>query len=257
MTITSEHAFSGLQKIYDQARPRYPQKALERIVDLLAASRGTEQGSLLDVGCGTGILTRQLLELAPQSKFTGCDVNEDMLSQAREQDADCAISWHQSHAEQLPFQDNAFHLITVAQAAQWFDRPRFYEEAQRLLIKGGHLVIIENNRQLEGSAFMDAYETLIETHNSAYSRDYRKFDYAQEMVQAGFADTQIQSFPWSRTLSQSEFVEMAKSSSKVQAAIKASKGAFLKELNIILQDHWAEGEPVVIEYATKVFSGRC
>ncbi|WP_109314251.1 class I SAM-dependent methyltransferase [Pseudovibrio ascidiaceicola] len=255
MNVANDHAFSGLQKIYDQARPRYPLDALNHIVDRLAASRGVEQGCLLDVGCGTGILTRQLLELSLGSKFTGCDVNEDMLSQAKAIDKAGEISWHQSAAEELPFKDNAFHLITVAQAAQWFDRPKFYKEARRVLTSQGCLVIIENNRQLEGSAFMHAYETLIETHNSGYSRDYRRFDYAQEMQTAGFANANVRLFPWSRSMSHQDFVEMAKSSSKVQAAIKASNGVFLIELDQILQRYWAEDEQIVIDYSTQVFSG--
>ncbi|KZL01915.1 Demethylmenaquinone methyltransferase [Pseudovibrio sp. Ad5] len=256
MNIASDHAFSGLQKIYDQARPRYPQDALDHIVDLLEESKGAEQGHLLDVGCGTGILTRQLQGLSPGSKLTGCDVNEDMLSQAKARDKAGEMSWYQSAAEMLPFEDSAFHLITVAQAAQWFDRPKFYREVQRVLTSQGCLVIIENNRQLEACAFMQAYETLIETHNTSYSRDYRRFDYAQEMQKAGFAQANVRRFPWSRSMSRQDFVEMAKSSSKVQAAIKASDGVFLIELDQILQEHWGEDEQIVIDYSTQVFVGQ-
>ena len=255
MTVANEHVFSGLQKVYDQARPRYPQKALNHIIKLLDTSRGAEQGHLLDVGCGTGILTRQLLKRSPQSEFMGCDVNKDMLSEARNKDETGRISWHQTPAEHLPFKNEAFHIITVAQAAQWFDRPKFYQEAQRVLRAKGYLVIIENNRQQDGSAFMDAYETLIETHNSSYSRDYRRFDYAQEMQKAGFAETHVQRFAWSRSMSRADFVEMAKSSSKVQAAIKASNGTFFNELDQLLQRDWETGEQIVIDYSTQVFAG--
>ncbi|GHB46974.1 hypothetical protein GCM10007094_40450 [Pseudovibrio japonicus] len=255
MTVAKEHAFSGLQKIYDHARPRYPEPALNHVVGLLTKASGAEQGCLLDVGCGTGILTRQLQQLSPQSKLTGCDINEDMLSEAKAKDTSGAISWHQSSAEKLPFKDAAFHMITVGQAAQWFDRSKFYKEARRVLRPNGYLVIIENNRLLEGSAFIDAYETLIETHNSTYFRNYRQFNYAHEMKKAGFAETNLQRFPWSRSMSRDDFIEMAKSSSKVQAAIKASNGYFLTELNKILQDHWSADEPIVVDYSTQVFIG--
>ncbi len=254
MTIANEHAFSGLQKMYDHARPRYPEPALNHIVSLLTKASGAEQGCLLDVGCGTGILTRQLQQMSPQSKCSACDINEDMLSEAKAKDTSGTVSWHQSPAEKLPFKDGAFHIITVGQAAQWFDRPSFYSEARRVLTPNGYLVIIENNRLLEDSAFMDAYETLIETHNSSYSRNYRQFDYAQEMKQAGFAETNLQRFPWSRSMSRDSFIEMAKSSSKVQAAIKASNGRFLAELNEILHNHWPADEPIVIDYVTQAIS---
>ncbi|KZL09412.1 Demethylmenaquinone methyltransferase [Pseudovibrio axinellae] len=257
ITLSSRQAFLGLQKIYDHARPRYPQEALHCIVQMLHTITGDERGSLLDVGCGTGILTRQLIKLSPRSDFTGCDINVDMLSQAKVMDQSTAISWHQSCAEELPFGDDAFHMITVAQAAQWFERPKFYGEARRLLKPDGYLVIIENNRQLEDCAFMGAYETLIEMYNTTYSRDYRRFDYAHEMHQAGYRDAKTQCFVWERVMPRDVFVDMAKSSSKVQAAINASEGKFLPELSELICEHWQAGEPVTIKYTTQVFCGHC
>ncbi|MFO8025201.1 class I SAM-dependent methyltransferase [Thiohalophilus sp.] len=46
-----------------------------------------------------------------------------------------------STAEQLPFTDSTFDLISVAQAAHWFDHARFNREATRLLKPGGVLAI--------------------------------------------------------------------------------------------------------------------
>ncbi len=255
LTIAKEHAFSGLQKIYDQNRPRYPPEALRCIIDLLKAPKNTENKHLLDVGCGTGILTRQLHELTPETRFTGCDINADMLSQAKESDRTGQIRWRISSAEDLPFAAGDVNLITVAQAAQWFDRPKFYREVQRVLAAYGTLVIIENNREFEASAFMSAYESLIEKHNNTYSRHYRRFDYAKEMQNAGFSHTKLQRFPWVRLMSQQEFVELAKSSSKVQAAIRASDGQFLTDLQAILALHYKTEGAVTIEYTTQVFSG--
>ncbi|SDQ72864.1 class I SAM-dependent methyltransferase [Pseudovibrio sp. Tun.PSC04-5.I4] len=264
MTTAHKTAFSGLQEIYDLARPRYPKKALDHICGLLPQSAGVEKKHLLDVGCGTGILTRQLRDACRDFKITGCDLNEDMISQARASDKKGrtnaetgAIEWHISPAETLPFASDSINLITVAQAAQWFVRPQFYTEAQRLLNPtSGRLVILENNRNLEASAFMEDYEALIETHNPTYSRNYRGFDYAGEMASAGFKQVETHNVPWTRTMEQANFVQMAKSSTKVQAAIEASGGEFLTHLSMILQRHWGRAGSVNVAYTTALYCGK-
>lgn len=254
---TPQTAFSGLQKIYDQARPRYPQDALNLIASKLREQAKGKPVKLLDVGCGTGILTRQLQEALPDARITACDVNEDMLAQARAEDVNATVTWHQASAEALPFAPNSFLAITVAQAVQWFDRPRFYAQAMQVLQPGGsHLILIENNRTIEGSPFMQAYESLIETHNTTYSRNYRQHDYAQEMQEAGFSAVQTHQLPWTRTMTKAQFLSMAQSSTKVQSAIAASAGAFLPQLEVLLDQHWPATSSIAIAYTTKIYSAQ-
>ncbi len=75
------------------------------------------------------------------------------------------------------------------------------------------------------------------------------------MQRAGFAEAVVRRFPWARSMSHQGFIEMAQSSSKVQAAIKASNGVFLNELDQVLQEYRTEDDQIVIEYSTQLFSG--
>ena len=56
-------------------------------------------------------------------------------------------------AEDLPFADGSFQLITVALALHWFDRSRFLAEARRVLEPSGWLVIYDNGffGEMEGN----------------------------------------------------------------------------------------------------------
>jgi SAM-dependent methyltransferase len=47
-------------------------------------------------------------------------------------------------AEDLPFEDGAFRLVTVAMALHWFDRSRFLAEARRVLDSSGWLAVYDN-----------------------------------------------------------------------------------------------------------------
>jgi len=74
---------------------------------------------ILDVGCGTGELTRVLAEEAPDATVVGVDADVDLLAAARdgaEADPDAhGIDYCTGDATRLPFPDDAFDLV-VCQA---------------------------------------------------------------------------------------------------------------------------------------------
>ena len=77
----------------------------EALVDLALDSRSR----ILDVGCGTGELTRVLAEESA-GKVVGCDVDTDLLTVANEY-----VSAVAGDALRLPFEDDSFDLV-VCQA---------------------------------------------------------------------------------------------------------------------------------------------
>jgi SAM-dependent methyltransferase len=92
----------------------------------------------LDVGCGTGLSTTPLTAIA--GRVTGVDAAGDMVAAATPA---AGVSYLVSSAEDLPFVDAAFDLITVCGAINWIDRNRFLPEARRLLPPEGALVIYD------------------------------------------------------------------------------------------------------------------
>lgn len=69
---------------------------------------------VLDVGCGTGSLTRKIGKVldATSGNIVGVDAAECMLDVARKKSADCTnVSFDAALAEDLPYSDDAFDRI--------------------------------------------------------------------------------------------------------------------------------------------------
>ena len=68
---------------------------------LIAAARIRHGNDVLDVGCGTGVLTRSLTQhVGDSGSSTGIDLSESMLGVARERCPDA--TFHQGNADALP-----------------------------------------------------------------------------------------------------------------------------------------------------------
>lgn len=107
---------------YARFRPDYP-AAVTRF--LAAASLG--RACAVDVGCGTGQLTVQLARHF--AAVIGVDPSADQLAHAAAHPRVCYV---RARAEKLPLPDGCADLVSVAQAAHWFDLPCFYAEARRI-----------------------------------------------------------------------------------------------------------------------------
>ena len=101
--------------------------------------------NVLDVACGTGIVARSIVPLLGKSgRVVGLDINPAMMEVACRQFADhCEyIEWREGRAEQMPFGDQEFDLVTCQQGMQFFkDRAQAAREMRRVLKPGGRAVI--------------------------------------------------------------------------------------------------------------------
>ncbi len=120
-------------KRYSLARPYFH----PMVIDMVRKQLGlTKVATALDVACGTGQSTLALLAVA--DTVTGTDLSHEMLDAAA---TNAAVTFLLAPAEQQPFPDSSFNLITVCMAYHWFNQPAFLAEAKRLLTTDGALVI--------------------------------------------------------------------------------------------------------------------
>jgi SAM-dependent methyltransferase len=115
-----------------------------RAADLALAYRPTPD-RVLDVGCGTGLLLRELAARLPEATaLTGLDAAAGMIEQARGKASDARLTFVRGTAERLPFPDEAFDLvISTTSFDHWTDQGAGLAECHRVLVPRGLLVLAD------------------------------------------------------------------------------------------------------------------
>lgn len=161
--------FSDRVRDYVRWRPGYPHallNALEREAGL------SERSVVADVGSGTGISSELLLE-------SGCTVfavepNADMRMAAEAKLGDHPrFRSVAGTAEATNLPGGRVDLISAGQAFHWFDPKAARAEFTRILRPGGHIALFWNTRDVEATAFLRAYEALLQ----AFGTDYDAVDH--------------------------------------------------------------------------------
>ena len=109
--------------------------------------------SVLDVGCGTGAITRDIPRALRSHvvRVVGVDVNAAFIEEARRQHAGAAgLTFEVADAYTLPFRDE-FDLVSAARLFQWLRRPADALRAMTAAIRtGGRVVVLDyNHHKLE------------------------------------------------------------------------------------------------------------
>ena len=104
-----------------------------------------ETDFVLDIACGTGIVSRCIAEKVQVNKpIVGVDLNEGMIDVAKTTTASRMemIEWHQADVTNLPFEDNSFTIAFCQQGLQFFpEKVKALEEIKRVLIPDGRLIL--------------------------------------------------------------------------------------------------------------------
>ena len=114
--------FSEQSKIYAQFRPAYPQELFDYVLSFVQ-----ERTCAWDCATGNGQAATVLADYF--EKVEASDISEAQINNAIKKQN---ISYHVSPAEETPFTDNYFDLITVAQAYHWLNWKKFHDEAIRV-----------------------------------------------------------------------------------------------------------------------------
>jgi SAM-dependent methyltransferase len=132
--ITSEQA-----ELYEE---RFVPALFAHWVDAVLDAAGVRAGQdVLDVACGTGIVTRHAAErVGATGHVTGLDLNPAMLEVASRVRPD--LMWHQGDVAALPFDDDSFDVVTCQSAAMFFpDLVGALREMGRVTRPGGAVAV--------------------------------------------------------------------------------------------------------------------
>ncbi|HMB75481.1 MAG TPA: methyltransferase domain-containing protein [Kiloniellaceae bacterium] len=172
---------------------------------------------VLDIGCGTGVLTRHALrQVGPAGHVAGLDPAPGMIAAAQEIEPD--IEWTLGGAEEIPFDDEAFDCVISQFSMMFFsDCDAAAREFYRVLAPGGRLAVAVWNSVEHSGAYGDIIAVLDEQVSTA-AGDALRLPYtlgdAQAVVRtfsdAGFSDATFETrvenacFPSSRTMVEAE-----------------------------------------------------
>ncbi|RYG46515.1 class I SAM-dependent methyltransferase [archaeon] len=146
--------FATQAQDYARFRPSYTSNIYASI-EAYAAAHGTGTRELAaDIACGSGQAGADLAKL--YTRVVGVDASPEQVAQAPPVPN---MTYGLGTAERTPLHDASCDLVAVAQALHWFDLPRFYTEAHRILKPRGTLAVwCYATGRLEGSDDADGDE---------------------------------------------------------------------------------------------------
>ncbi len=175
---------------YAKFRDIYPPEFYDKIISRKLCISGQRA---LDLGTGTGVLPRNLYRYG--AKWTGTDLSENQIEQARALSTGMEIDYYARAAEDLDFPAQSFDVITACQCFPYFDHARLAPKLYRLLKPGGRFLVLymawlpfEDKIALESEKLVLKYspkwsgagETMHPIELPACYREYFELAYSEE-----------------------------------------------------------------------------
>jgi ubiquinone/menaquinone biosynthesis C-methylase UbiE len=179
---------------YGRYRAGFPGELFDRLSTRGIFRRGS---AVLDLGTGTGTLARGFALRGCDA--VGLDPSAELLAEAGRLDEQSGVSirYVQARAEDLPFGDSIFDVVSAGQCWHWFDRLRSASETHRVLKSAGSIVIAHFDWIPMAGNVVDATEQLIMRHNPRWHMAGGNGVHAGELAdvaQAGFSNIESFSF---------------------------------------------------------------
>lgn len=245
---TPETRFSDRVALYIRYRPSYP----SAIVDMLRRETGLSARSrVADIGSGTGISAELFLRAG--CTVYGVEPNQEMREAGERQlGAHAAFSSVNGTAEATTLADHSVDFVVAAQAFHWFKPAPARAEFTRILKPGGWIVLMWNERKLDATPFLQAYEELLLRHGTDYA-SVRHENVGKEELSSFFTGGRYVT----HTLANEQRFDYEGlkgrllSSSYAPAEGQPGHDPMIEELASIFACHQANGE-VCFEYDTQV-----
>jgi ubiquinone/menaquinone biosynthesis C-methylase UbiE len=127
--------FNDVAEDYDRHRPSYP----DALVDQACEAAGIGPGAgVLEIGCGTGQLTKSLL--ARGLRVTAVEPGKQMIARARDQLDD--VQFINARLEDAPVPCAGYAAVFSASAIHWVDPDVSWRKTADALVDGGTLALL-------------------------------------------------------------------------------------------------------------------
>lgn len=236
---------------YKKYRPGYP---VELVSFLEAKCLLTNNSVITDIGSGTGIFSRILLEKG--FAVIAVEPNDAMRKQA-ENDLRQFENFKSINegAEELPFENESIDLITVAQAFHWFDREKCRHEFRRVLKPEGHAALIWNER-LNNTPFLIDFELLLKD----FLKEYKFVDHKNvsiDVINDFFSPNKVEivKYPINQAFGLQDYIGRVLSSSYAPKYGTPEGKVFIEELTGLFNKHNRDGI-IEFKYDSTLYLGK-
>jgi SAM-dependent methyltransferase len=235
--------FGAAADAYERARPDYPAAAIEHLADKLGLRAGA---TVLDLGAGTGKLTRQLVP-------TGATVVAiEPVAAMREQLVASVpgVEVLDCTAEQISWPNGEADAVVAGQAFHWFDAGRALVDIARVLRPGGGLGLMWNRRD-EREPWVARMSEIIRPFEGDAPRE-RWGTWQQPFAESGrFTVLEEVEFDHPQTLDTAGLVDRVASMSFIAIQAGAVRAQVLTEIETL-----ADGlpQPFTLPYRTAVYT---
>jgi SAM-dependent methyltransferase len=131
--------FDQVAEEYDRHRPTYPEALLDHACEIAALGAGDR---VLEIGCGTGQLTRNLL--ARGLRVSAVEPGDRLIALARQNLAGIGdVELVNARLEDAPLPREHFHAVFSASAMHWIDPDLGWHKAAEALVPGGTLALVQ------------------------------------------------------------------------------------------------------------------
>lgn len=237
------NAFGSAAADYERARPSYPPESIE----ILRRELGVGQNArVCDLAAGTGKLTRLLV--ATGADVVAVEPVEGMRHQLAEVLPEIEVL--DGTAEAIPFGDDSFDVVTVAQAFHWFKFDEALLEIRRVLRPGGGLAILFNQRD-ERHEWVKTWNEAIEWHSRRISF-YQSTDWTGLLQGGGFANVGHAEVEWTQPLTRDLLASRVRSVSYIADEPADVQQEYVDRVLALVDDF---DDTFLLPYVTHVWFG--
>lgn len=247
---TAQVGFQRAAERYERGRPEAPPAAIEALVLSLGISG---QSRVLELGAGTGKLSRRLAPRAGQ--YVALEPVAGMREQFRRAVPD--VSLVAGIAEMLPLRNATVDAVVAAQAFHWFDVPRAMDEMRRVLRPDGTVGLLWNLRDESVDWVRQATEIL--NRYDARGPRYRSGVWREAWNRTpGFTPLEKQSFSFVQRLGRDAALDRFTSISFIASLEGARYREAHSSLRTLLDTHpqTAARTEITLPYQCEVYTAR-
>lgn len=226
-------SFGAGAAVYAKSRPSYPREAIRWLVPSGARK-------VLDLGAGTGQLTRGLLEL--EFDVVAVEPSDGMRAEFVRALPEVPIL--AGRAEQIPVDDDSIDAVVIAQAWHWVDVATAVPELRRVLREGGGLGLVWNIR--------DEREPWVAELGRIMRQDIEQ-DMNSENPRVGtpFEPIERRDIEWTCVMTRTGLLDLVASRSYILTLAPPARQRVLNAVNDLIDTHLRDRAEIHLPYVTR------